>query len=148
MTGSKELCVWQMVPIDAPKPSAKWIAAMVLVALGQQGFYQKETAPEIEDAVMMNWIRALSPIPEAALQRSFDEWVDTKTKAPTIAHIRLRALEFVVSPASLVSDGATFPPVVVDADELTRRRADKFQDEMRRIFPKLKQITKCEGDGC
>ena len=143
MTGSKELCVWQMVPIDAPKPSAKWIAAMVLVALGQQGFYQKETAPEIEDAVMMNWIRALSPIPEAALQRSFDEWVDTKTKAPTIAHIRLRALEFVVSPASLVSDNATFPPVVVDADELTRRR--EMQAKLRREFPMLKHM---EGEPC
>ncbi len=145
MTELPALCRWQMVSISAPRPTAKWITARVLAM--QSHFYQPDLSPEIEALAMADWIAVLGDVPQAAIEQAIGERIRARERArPTPGEIRERALARVTKPTLAVADNVTFPPVVVDAEELERRRDDEFQTGLRAIFPGLKQATKVEGD--
>ena len=93
--------------------------------------------------VISDWRGALGDIPEQALDRAFAERMRTDDRRkPIPGEIRKRALEFVAKPPLTVADNRGFPPVVVDEDELKRRR--RQQARLRREFPMLKQMPRAE----
>ena len=87
---------------------------------------------------------ALGDIPKAAIGMAIAERVrDDDRRKPTPGEIRARAKKF-LQPVPVQADNATFPPVVVDPDELERRREMKTTLQGR--FPMLNRITGLEGD--
>ena len=93
--------------------------------------------------VIADWRAVLGDIPKAAIEQAIlDRLREPGRNKITAGEIRARAKEF-LQPIPVQADNATFPPVVVDADELERRR--KMQTKLRREFPMLKHM---EGDGC
>ncbi len=142
MTDTPEKSRWQLVKTDAEKPTAVWITMRVEAILSH--YYQPNISEEADLLSAATWIDVLRDIPKEAVDQAFYEWVRNEEKRPTPAGIRKRALARVVGPPPIIADNATFPPVVVGADELERRR--EMQTKLRREFPMLNRITGVEGD--
>ena len=106
-------------------------------------YYQPNISEEADLLTAATWIDVLRDIPKEAVDQAFCEWVRNEEKRPTPAGIRKRSLARVVGPTPTIADNATFPPIVVDADELERRR--EMQAKLRREFPMLKHM---EGEPC
>lgn len=144
MTNLPERWKWRNISISAEKASPPWITARVEATLSL--YYRPDITDEADLLAAATWIDVLGDIPREALEQAFGEWERNEEKRPTPAGIRKLALARVFKLEPQMADNATFPPVVVKADELTRRR--KMQSKLRREFPMLKQITKVEGDSC
>ena len=141
MTDTPEKSKWQLVKTDAEKPTAVWITMRVEAILSH--YYQPNISEEADLLSAATWIDVLRDIAKEAVDQAFCEWVRNEEKRPTPAGIRKRALARVIGPTPTTADNATFPPIVVDVDELERRR--EMQAKMRREFPMLKHM---EGEPC
>ncbi len=143
MTGLPALCRWQMVSTSAPRPTAKWITARVLAM--QSHFYLPDLSPEIEALAMADWIAVLGDVPQAAIEQAIGERLRSPERArPTPGEIRERALARVEMPAP--------EPKPVEEPRVVISLADRRRIAMELGLPdctlKLKQMAKCEGDGC
>ena len=136
MTDLPERSRWLVVSMNDPKPTAEWITARVEAMLSH--YYRPEISEEADLLAAASWIDVLGDLPQDATDQACSEWERNEEKRPTPAGIRKRALARVVKSEPPVADNATFPPVVVDADELERRR--EMQAKLRREFPMLKQM--------
>ncbi len=147
MTNSPSSCAlqtMQTIPIDAPLATARWMTARVYSLMFH--LWRDDMPVEVRAMVIADWRAVLGDLPKSAIERAILERLcENNPRKITAGEIRQRAKRF-LQPPPTIADNATFPPVIVDADELERRRDDRFQTEMRRIYPKLKRMTKAEGD--
>ncbi len=142
MTNSPSSCALQTIPIDAPLATAKWMTARIYSLMFH--FWRDDMPIEVRAMVIADWRSALGDIPKAAIEMAIAERVrDDDRRKPIPGEIRQRAKKF-LQPVPVQADNATFPLVVVDADELERRR--EMQTKLRREFPMLNRITGVEGD--
>ena len=71
---------------------AAWIAGRVLTLL--KHYYSPETSPELQDAMIDDWVEMLTPFSQAAIERACHGYMrDQPRRRPTPGDIRSRCRE-------------------------------------------------------
>jgi hypothetical protein len=69
----------------------KWISARVAGLLAH--FFVPDMPPQLQLAVLSDWIEALRPYPKWAIELEVRNWLSTNTRKPSIADITRAAQE-------------------------------------------------------
>ena len=102
-------------------------------------FFRDDMPLEVRAMFIADYNDALGDLPQAAIKQAISERIrSADRRKPNAGEIRKRAKELLERPAPTTADNQSFPPVVIDESELSRRRDQ--QAELRREFPMLKRM--------